>query len=80
MNASITAACQKQCPKTGNPMEDGCCMSKCIFAQIGLSNSDGSFNSEVAESILKKATSNPDAWTSTMQSVLGECVADGKFL
>lgn len=80
LNSSVFATCKTNCPPTGNHSVDECCMTKCIFTQLGLANSDGSFNSTAAVAQLTSLTSNPTAWSSVFQSAVSGCVANGEYL
>lgn len=75
----IDEKCKKECPKSDDRKADRCCKTKCAFAALGLTNSDGSFNIAGAVAQINNRTSNPTAWAPIIKTSVEACAANGKL-
>lgn len=78
MSRTVASTCQAQCPPSKDKTVDKCCMFKCKFSQLGLTNSDGTFNPTTAIDILTNSTTNPTTWKPLIQSIVNGCATNGK--
>lgn len=78
MNGSFEANCKTACPKSDNRSSDWCCFTKCALKQAGVISADGTFDRNAVVTKLTAATNKTDIWSSVIQTVVDQCIADGK--
>lgn len=79
MNSSFEETCKTECPKSDNRSAMWCCFTKCALKQAGIISADGTFDGPTVVKKLTAATNKSDVWSPIIQSVVDECIAEGKF-
>lgn len=80
MNETFDEACKTECSKSDNKSAMWCCFTKCALTKAGVISADGTFDGPAVVAKLTAATNKSDVWSSVIQSVVDECIAEGNLV